>query len=42
MYEKLVDEIIAGKRLTRDDDVSFLIEGNLEELRQEPDVGMRP
>ena len=42
MYEKLVDEIIAGKRLTRDDGVSFLIEGNLEELRQEPDVGMRP
>ena len=34
MYEKLVDEIIAGKRLTRDDDVSFLIEGELEALKQ--------
>ena len=34
MYEKLVDEIIAGKRLTRDDDVSFLIQGELEALKQ--------
>lgn len=34
MYEQLVDEIIAGKRLTREDDVSFLVEGDLESLKK--------
>ena len=32
MYEKLVEEIIAGKRLKRSDDLQFLIEGDLESL----------
>lgn len=34
MYEKLVDEIIEGRRLTREDDVSFLVEGELESLKK--------
>lgn len=34
MYEELVEEIIAGRRLTRKDDVSFLLEGDLEELKK--------
>lgn len=34
MYEQIVDEIIAGKRLTKEDDVSFLIDGDLEELKK--------
>lgn len=34
MYEEIVDEIIAGKRLTKEDDVSFLINGDLEELKK--------
>ncbi|MGN0483360.1 MAG: biotin synthase BioB [Lachnospiraceae bacterium] len=32
MYEKLVEEIIAGKRLKREDDLQFLIDGDLESL----------
>lgn len=34
MYEKLADEIIGGRRLTREDDVTFLKEGNLEDLKK--------
>lgn len=34
MYEQLVDEIISGRRLNRDDDLTFLIEGDLESLRK--------
>lgn len=37
MYEELVDEIIAGRRLTREDDVSFLINGDLEDLKKGAD-----
>lgn len=35
MFEKIADEIIAGRRLTREDDLSFLIEGGLAELKRE-------
>lgn len=34
MYEKIVEAIIQGKRLTREEDVSFLIEGDLESLKK--------
>lgn len=34
MYEQLAEEIIAGKRLTREDDVSFLVDGDLESLKK--------
>jgi biotin synthase len=34
MYEEIVEEIINGRRLNRDDDVSFLIEGDLESLKK--------
>lgn len=34
MYEKLVEEIIAGRRLTREDDVTFLVEGDLDSLKK--------
>lgn len=34
MYEQIVEEIIAGRRLGRDDDLSFLLLGELESLRQ--------
>lgn len=34
MYEQITDEIIAGRRLTKDDDVSFLITGSLEDLKK--------
>lgn len=34
MYEEIAEEIIVGKRLHRGDDVSFLLEGNLEELKK--------
>ncbi|MGM9534950.1 MAG: biotin synthase BioB [Intestinibacter sp.] len=34
MYEQLVDEIISGRRLNRDDNLKFLIEGDLESLRK--------
>lgn len=33
MYEKITDEIIQGKRLTKSDDTAFLIEGDLESLK---------
>lgn len=33
MYEQITDEIIGGRRLTREDDVSFLLHGDLEELK---------
>ena len=35
MYEKIADEIIAGRRLNREDDLAFLIEGDLESLKKE-------
>lgn len=31
--KEIADEIIAGRRLAKDDDVSFLIKGNLDELK---------
>lgn len=34
MYEQIVEEIVAGRRLGRDEDLSFLMEGELEPLRQ--------
>ncbi len=34
MYEQLVDEIISGRRLTREDDLSFFIDGDLESLKK--------
>ncbi|MCD8356376.1 MAG: biotin synthase BioB [Clostridia bacterium] len=34
MYEQLVEEIINGRRLTRKDDVSFLIYGDLDSLKE--------
>lgn len=37
MYEQIADEIIAGRRLTREDDLSFLLEGDLEELKKGAD-----
>jgi biotin synthase len=37
MYEEIVEEIINGRRLTRNDDVSFLIEGDLEALKKGAD-----
>ena len=35
MYKQIANEIIAGRRLTREDNLSFLIEGDLEELKGE-------
>lgn len=37
MYEKLADEIIAGRRLDRAEDLSFLTGGDLEELKSQAD-----
>jgi len=34
MYENIVEDIIQGRRLTRQDDVSFLTEGDLESLKK--------
>jgi biotin synthase len=34
MYEQITEEIINGRRLTREDDVSFLLDGDLTELKQ--------
>lgn len=34
MYENLVDSIIAGRRLTRSDDLSFLVNGDLDSLKK--------
>ena len=34
MYEELVNEIIEGRRLGKEDDLTFLIEGDLESLCQ--------
>lgn len=33
MYEKLTDEIISGRRLSRSDDLSFLVNGDLDSLK---------
>lgn len=35
MYEQIADEIIAGRRLNREDDLAFLLEGDLEALKRE-------
>lgn len=35
MYEQITDEIIDGRRLTREDDVDFLVHGELEDLKRE-------
>ena len=32
MYEELVNEIIEGRRLGKEDDLTFLIDGDLESL----------
>ena len=37
MYEALVDEIINGRRLNKDDDLSFLINGDLQSLKSGAD-----
>ena len=34
MYEEIVEEIIAGRRLHKGDDVSFLLTGSLEDLKR--------
>lgn len=34
MYQRIVDEVIAGRRLGRKDDLSFLLEGELGQLKQ--------
>lgn len=34
MYKQVIEEIIAGRRLVREDDLSFLMEGELEPLKQ--------
>lgn len=34
MYEQIVEEIIEGRRLGREDDLSFLLEGDLESLKK--------
>lgn len=34
MYRRLVDEIIEGRRLTREDDLTFLVEGEPEALKK--------
>ena len=34
MYEEIVEEIIEGRRLQKGEDVSFLLTGNLEELKR--------
>lgn len=34
MYQDIVEEIIAGRRLHRGEDVSFLVSGNLDELKK--------
>ena len=37
MYEELVNEIIEGRRLGKEDDLTFLIDGDLESLCQGAD-----
>ena len=34
MYEQIAEDIIRGRRLNRSDDVSFLIDGDLDSLRR--------
>ena len=38
MYEELVNEIIEGRRLGKEDDLTFLIDGDLESLCQEEET----
>ena len=35
MYKTIADEIIRGRRLTREDDLAFLVSGDLAELKKE-------
>ena len=39
---KLADEIIAGRRLTRQDDLTFFLDCDLDALRAGADRGIRP